>query len=145
MQENLSSKDIKQQTFLGIDYGAKRIGLAVKETGSNTPYPLKIIYKINELDDIIKAKHIDAFVIGMPLEPDGNEGQTAHQVHLFANRLKEKFNLPVYFMDERYSSSEAEEKLTALCISKKKQKKTLDSYAAVEILKRFLNAYCSKV
>ena len=144
MQENLSLIDIKKKTFLGIDYGAKRIGLAVKEKDSLVAYPLKIIHKINELDDIVKSKQIEFFVVGMPFETNGNMGKTAEQVQLFTNRLKEKFNLPIYFTDERYSSQNAQEKLNALCISTKRQKDTLDNYAAVEIIKRFLSAYDSK-
>ena len=144
MQENLLTNDIKQQTFLGIDYGAKRIGLALKEKNTYTVYPLKIIHKINELDDIVKSKQIEFFVVGMPFETSGNMGKTAQQVRLFTNRLTEKFNLPIYFTDERYTSLNAQEKLNALCVSTKRQKDILDNYAAVEIIKRFLSAYDSK-
>ena len=144
MQENLSLAEIKKKTLLGIDYGTKRIGLAIKEKDSLVASPFKIIHKINELDDIVKSKQIDSFVIGMPFETSGNMGKTAQQVQLFSNRLKEKFNLPIYFTDERYTSQNAKEKLNALCVSTKRQKDILDNYAAIEIIKRFLSAYDSK-
>ena len=145
MQENLSLTDIKKKAVLGIDYGAKRIGLAVKEKDSLVPIPFKIIHKINELDDIVKAKQIDFFVVGLPLQTDENAGKIITQVKLFTNRLQEKFNLPVYLIDERYTSATAQQKLSALCVSTKKQKAVLDSYAAVEIIERFLSAYDSKL
>ncbi|MDY6407407.1 MAG: Holliday junction resolvase RuvX, partial [Pseudomonadota bacterium] len=72
---------------MGIDYGSVRIGLALSDSGWNRVMPFKTIAKIKELDDIVPAKNVVGFVVGLPLQTDGMEGNTAHQARLFADRL----------------------------------------------------------
>ena len=84
-------KKLQAKTFLGIDYGAKRIGLALGSESEKVARAFKIIHNLNELNDIVPAKNVDIFVVGWPLQPDGTEGETCAQVKLFCNRLKEKF------------------------------------------------------
>lgn len=121
---------------LGIDYGTVRIGLALANLNEKIALPFKIIHKIQELDDIVPAKNIKVFVVGLPLQPDGTEGAIAHQVYLFVNRLIEKFSLPVIFIDEKLTSKYAEEYMDARFIRKKKQRESLDAYAAARILQK---------
>ena len=129
-----------QKNFLGIDYGEKRIGLAIGNNSEKIAHTFKIIHKINELDDIVPAKEIHAFVIGLPLQPDGTEGKTAEMAHLFANRLQEKFNLPIYWIDETKSSVTAENYLkNTLFMRQDKRKNILDAESARIILQRWLD------
>ena len=131
---------LQVKTFLGIDYGEKRIGLALGNSSEKVARAFKIIHKLNELDDIVPAKNIEAFVVGWPLQPDGTEGKTCHQVNLFCNRLKEKFGFPVYFVDERLSSKKSEEYLRdTLFMRADKRKDILDAESARVILQEFLN------
>ena len=131
---------LQVKTFLGIDYGIKRIGLALGNDGEKIARAFKIIHKLNELDDIVPAQNVSAFVVGWPLQPDGTEGKTCAQVKLFCNRLTEKFGLPVYFVDERLSSKKSEEYLRdTLFMRPDKRKDVLDAESAREILQRFLN------
>ena len=128
-----------EKNFLGIDYGTKRIGLALAGEKECLPRSFKIIHKLNELDDIIPAKNICAFVIGLPLQPDGTEGDTAASARLFAARLEEKYNLPVYWQDERKTSTTAENYLKkTLCMRPDKRKEILDAESACVILERWL-------
>ncbi|MDR2902311.1 MAG: Holliday junction resolvase RuvX [Lactobacillales bacterium] len=130
----------ENKPLIGIDYGMKRIGIAVSDTRWVLASPLKIIHKINELDDIVSSRSATGFIIGMPYEPGGNEGKMAIQVRLFANRLSEKYNLPIYFTDERHSSVEATEKLiNDLKMTHKKAKEYIDSHAAALILQNILD------
>lgn len=132
---------LQVKTFLGIDYGTKRIGLALGNDAEKVARSFKIIHKINELDDIVPSKDITAFVVGWPLQPDGTEGKTCHQVQLFCNRLTEKFGLPVYFVDERLSSKKSEEYLRdVLFMRSGKRKNVLDAESAAIILQTFFNA-----
>ena len=62
-----------KKTFLGIDYGTKRIGLALGDDASRVATAFKTIYKLAELRDIVPAKQVDAFVMGLPLQPNGTE------------------------------------------------------------------------
>lgn len=130
--------------LLGIDYGMKRIGLSLSDKAGLIAEPFKIIYQLKELDDIIPSKEIEGVIIGLPLQTDGSEGNIAKQVRLFANRVSEKYNLPVFLVDERYTSKYATEYLNARCVSEKKQKKILDAYAAARILQKAIDEITSQ-
>ena len=131
---------LQEKNFLGIDYGQKRIGLALGDANTKIAKSFKIIHKINELNDIVPAKEIDAFVVGWPLESDGTEGNTCTQVKLFCERLKEKFNLPIYLIDERLSSKKAENYLRdTLFMRLDKRKNILDAESARLILQSFFD------
>ena len=128
-----------EKNFLGIDYGAKRIGLALAGEQERLARSFKIIHKLTELDDIVPAKNVTAFVIGLPLQPDGTEGETAEHARLFAARLSEKYGLPVFWQDERKSSVAAENYLKeGLCMRPNKRKEILDAESARIILDRWL-------
>lgn len=129
----------KGKRLLGIDYGMKRIGLALSNSQGEMAEPFMIIHKLKELDDIIPAKNIEGIVIGLPLQTDGKEGDIAKQVHLFANRVAEKYCLPVFLIDERYTSKFASEYLSGKCMRQEKQKKVLDAYAAARILQKAID------
>lgn len=131
-----------EKNFLGIDYGEKRIGLALAGEQERLARSFKIIHKLNELDDIVPAKNVVAFVIGLPLQPDGTEGDTAASARLFATRLEEKYNLPVYWQDERKTSTAAESYLKeTLYMRPDKRKEVLDAESARIILERWLSDY----
>ena len=129
----------KTGVVLGIDYGMKRIGLALSDKTQQIAQPFKTIHQLKELDDIIPSKDVQSVVIGLPLQTDGNEGQIAHHTRLFANRVSEKYNLPVFLVDERYTSKYASEYLSGRCMRESKQKKILDAYAAARILQKALD------
>ena len=123
--------------LMGIDYGTMRIGLALSDVKRERATPFKIIAKIKELDDIVPAKDVVGFVIGLPLQTDGAEGATAHQARLFAARLTEKFHLPILWVDERYSSVQTESYLQEACFMRPgTRKKVLDAHVATRLLER---------
>ena len=128
-----------EKNFLGIDYGEKRSGLALAGEKERLARSFKIIHKLKELDDIIGAKNIGAFVVGLPLQPDGTEGDTATSARLFAARLEEKYHLPIYWQDERKTSTAAESYLKeTLYMRPDKRKEILDAESARIILDRWL-------
>ncbi|MBQ7412908.1 MAG: Holliday junction resolvase RuvX [Alphaproteobacteria bacterium] len=141
-RQELSVSDFKKAlgnrgVLLGIDYGSVRIGLALSDAGWEQATPFKIIAKMRELDDIIPAKSVRGIVMGLPLQTDGQEGETARQAHLFADRLAEKFGLPILWVDERYSSLETESYLQEACFMRpNKRKKILDAHVAARLLER---------
>ena len=129
-----------KKTFLGIDYGTKRIGLALADSSSRVAKAFKTIYKLSELKDIIPARDVGAFVMGLPLQPDGTEGDTCVKARAFAEKLKSEFNLPVYWVDERLTSQRAESFLRdTLCMRPDKRKNILDAESARVILQMFLD------
>ncbi len=148
----MNIKDFKQtlpayKAILGIDYGSKRMGLAVSDLLRTIASSYKILYRkdistdIEELKKIIKEKEIGAIVMGLPLQMDGQEGEIAKEVRKFALLLEEKLNLPILLWDERLSSSAVEKFLIKeVDLSRSKRAKVLDASAAAYILQGALDA-----
>ena len=138
-------------TIVGLDLGDKTIGVAVSDTMHITATPLKTIRRASfekdmaELKNILENRNIGGFVSGLPKQMNGEEGETAQAVRNFAQKLEERFHLPILFWDERLSSSAAENFLIKeFDLSRAKRKKVLDATAAAYILQGALDAlkYC---
>jgi len=148
----MNIKEFKQQlpvkrAILGIDYGSKRMGLAVSDLSLTIATSYKILYRkelsqdLAELKKIIAEKEIGAVVMGLPLQMNGVEGDIAAEVRKFADVLQENFNLPLLLWDERLSSSAVESFLIKeVDLSRKKRAKVLDASAAAYILQGALDA-----
>lgn len=148
----MNIKEFKQQipprrAILGIDYGSKRMGLAVSDLSCTIASSYKILYRKNietdliELKKVIAEKEIGAIAMGLPLQMNGQEGEIALEVRKFATILEESFNLPMLLWDERLSSSAVENFLIKeVDLSRKKRAKVLDAYAASYILQGVLDA-----
>ena len=129
--------------YLAIDYGRKRIGLAICDQAEIIVSPLAVIEGQNGLIEkiagVIEAENVKAVVLGLPLNMDDSQGAQAKLTLQFAEQLKKAVDIPVHLQDERLSSFGAEEKLALTELSKAKQKKQLDAVAAAEILQAFLD------
>ncbi len=121
--------------LLGIDYGTKRIGLALGDEKLKICKPLKIIKNDDKmLDNIksaVKAYKIYKIVLGYPLTPTGKEGQRAKKVKKFYELLKKTLDLDIILQDERYSTIEAQ------TLSKEKE---IDHISAYIILKEYVES-----
>lgn len=93
---------------------------------------------ILEITKIIETEHIQGVVVGLPVGLDGKETLSTRQARNFIKHLKKQVDLPVNFVDESYSSYEAEDRLKSRGMSSKKIKKVVDQMAAVEILNTYL-------
>ena len=136
-----------RKAVLGIDYGSKRMGLAVSDLSRSIATPYKILYRreisadMAELRKIMAEKEIGAVVMGLPLQMNGEEGEIAAEVRKFAAILEENFKFPVLLWDERLSSSAMENFLIKeVDLSRKKRAKVLDASAAAYILQGALDA-----
>lgn len=136
-----------RKAVLGIDYGSKRMGLAVSDLSCTIATPYKILYRreisadMAELRKIMAEKEIGAIVMGLPLQMNGEEGEIAAEVRKFAAILEENFKFPVLLWDERLSSSAMENFLIKeVDLSRKKRAKVLDASAAAYILQGALDA-----
>jgi len=100
--------------ILGIDFGTKRIGLAIKRSGVDLVLPFGVFEwdgtdeKLQDLVDLISKENFNKIVIGLPLDLDGKEALNTKRVREFADRIKEKIDIPIEFADERFSSHEAD-------------------------------------
>ncbi|RKY07328.1 MAG: Holliday junction resolvase RuvX [Planctomycetota bacterium] len=130
--------------YLAIDYGLKRTGLAVCDADETLASPLVVLTGqsrlIEKIRQVAADQAVDAIVFGLPLNMDGAEGDQAKRVRDFAAELIKQIELPLFFQDERLSSFDAEKKLAALGITRKKKKKHLDAIAAAAILQAFIDA-----
>ncbi len=129
--------------YLAIDYGLKRTGLAICDADETLASPLVVLTGqgglIEKIRRIVADQAVEAIVFGLPLNMDGTEGAQAKRVRDFAAQFTQIIDLPIFFQDERLSSFDAEKKLAALGITRKKKKKHLDAIAAATILQAFLD------
>ncbi len=128
--------------YLAIDYGTKRTGLAICDSAETIASPLAVIQGQKELlrkiAEVVETEHVEAVVLGLPLNMTGSESAQTKLVLKFAEQLKDHLHIPVHLQDERLSSFSAEEKLASAKFTKEKMKKRLDAVAAAEILQAFL-------
>jgi putative Holliday junction resolvase len=134
------------QVYIGIDFGRKRIGLARSDASGLIASAYKTItYKsikkaVEEIiADIAEFKAI-GLVIGYPVAPDGGEaGESCRMVDDFIERLRKLYDRPIYKIDERDSSTEAENIIHRHQKKVGRDKGRLDRMAAAIILQRFLD------
>ena len=125
---------------LAFDFGERRIGVAVGEKLLGIGHPLCTIdSELNEerfkrIEQLIKEWQPESLVVGLPTHADGTEHEMTRLARRFANRLKGRFALPVWLVDERYTSLLAEELLHEAGLHGRKQKPALDQVAAQAIL-----------
>lgn len=134
--------------YLGIDYGQKRIGLSYADE-LRLAIPLKaavqasLELRLQYIGELIKTYKIQALVVGYPYHLDGTAGKATEAVDAFIGLLKDQFQLPVYTVDERLTSYQAQQLKKSPKGLKQKlaYRKTgnLDSQAATLILQDFLD------
>jgi len=100
------------RTFLAFDYGLKRTGVAVgnRLTRGAQPQPTIAVEgdaRFAKVGKLIQEWQPDALVIGVPFHPDGAEHDNTQRARKFGRQLHGRFNLPVFEVDERYSTTEA--------------------------------------
>jgi putative Holliday junction resolvase len=127
---------------LCIDYGERRVGIAVSDPLGLTAQAQPYIENRKSLMADIKAV-VDEFmagtvVVGLPLNRHGEDSQKTTEVRAFAASLSETLGMPVVFQDERYSTKAVEKHLIAADVSRKKRKEVVDSLAAAFILEGYL-------
>ena len=106
-----AAKMDKELTIMAFDYGTRRIGVAVGNTLTKAGQPLKMIAEPSEdmrfraIQALIKEWQPNQLVVGMPCHPDGTEHEMSAKARRFGNQLHGRFQLPVDWVDERYTSA----------------------------------------
>jgi len=132
--------------ILGIDYGHKRLGLALSDEGETLASPLPVYQRRDTKEDhaflaqLVEEKEVRQIVVGLPRNMDGSLGEMAQEVLAFVETLKKKTHLPIDTFDERLTSAEAERVLIQANLSRKRRKTLRDSLAAVLILQGYLES-----
>ncbi len=123
------------KTVMAFDYGTRRIGVAIGNSVAQMGQALKTISQANmdvrfqELAALLKEWQPDQLVVGLPVHPDGTAHEMTAKSKRFGNQLHGRFQLPVAWVDERYSSAVLE--------GDDKMRDNLDSHSAVLILEQY--------
>ena len=131
---------------LGIDYGRRRIGLAVSDPTGTIAQPLRVVDAKNRgaalraLADVCREYEVDRIVVGVPLDADGGHGEMAQEVERWANELATKLNIVVERRDERLTSAWAGRVTQELGWSNRRARAESDALAAQAILDDYLQS-----
>jgi len=132
--------------ILGVDYGERRMGLAVSDPEAIVAIPLSVVrvYSDNQRISVIRSavgeKNVVRVIVGLPLNMNGSIGPAAEKVRRFVGRLSAALAVPVETWDERLSSSLAERAMLDARINSRKRRKVVDKMAAQVILQTYLDA-----
>jgi len=133
---------------LGIDFGERRIGLAISDPSGTIAQPLPTMIRragkrppVGPIADLIREQDVDTVVIGLPLDLSGDETQWTREVRAFGAKLAERTGAAVEFVDERMTSVRAERAVRELGLkrSDRHDKSRIDAAAAQLILQGFLD------
>lgn len=130
--------------FLGIDYGAKRIGLAISDENGVLAFPKEIAQNnplvFKRIGEIIKAENVSEIVMGESTDFSGQPNAVAAEIGAFAEKLEKEFNLPVHKQKEFLTSVEARRHQDFGGQARQHRKeKYADASAAALILQRYLD------
>ena len=137
-----------RSAILAIDYGRRRLGLALSDGLGMTAHPLAVCTRSNRradvthLREICRRHEVGLILVGWPLHLDGSAGEMAEETSRFAERLRRQLGLPVELVDERLSSWEAHQvtaEITSAARSSRRDAKTVDDVAAAVILRDYLS------
>lgn len=140
-------QDPIQHPIIAIDYGDARIGIAASDPLGIMAHPVETIHQsstnaVARIGEILRLRSARAIVVGLPRRLDGTEGTSAEKVRRFAALLEKTYPLiPLYFIDESFSTMTAAEKLREAGRNAKRQKSVIDQAAAVEILQTWMDLH----
>jgi putative Holliday junction resolvase len=132
--------------ILAIDYGSRRMGLAVSDPLGITAQGLETLERKNKradfgrLERTIREYQVREIVLGNPLRMSGQPGTQSQKVAEFADELRRRFQLPVHLWDERLTSAEANRLLRDAEVSTARRARAVDRMAAVLILQSFMQS-----
>ncbi len=130
--------------FLGFDFGTKKIGIATGQLLTQTATPLTTYNYANkklnwdDIQAILNEWQPEGLVVGLPFQLNDCESETAPRAKRFARQLHGRFNLPVYMVDERLTSRDAQSQVEADLGRKAKDPLIIDAVAARLILETWL-------
>jgi putative holliday junction resolvase len=143
-KENISSAEDNPRRILAVDYGRKRIGLALSDELGLTAQPLATLVRVNRQTDLrrlreaCRAHGVAHIIVGHPLHITGEAGEMANEAARFAARLEKETGIGVELVDERLTSWEAAQTIAEANPSARRKRKSLDDVAAAVLLRDYL-------
>jgi putative holliday junction resolvase len=133
--------------ILAIDYGRKRIGLALSDELQLTAQPLLVLKRANRRDDlrrlrdICRKQGVARILVGHPLHMTGEAGEMADEAARFAARLRKELGIEVDLVDERLTSWEAGQMMAETGSARQRKESSLDDVAAAIFLREYLERH----
>jgi putative holliday junction resolvase len=131
--------------LLALDYGLKRVGMAVSAPMNLFATPLETVDNTSEkalltaISTVIQEYDVSAILLGLPVRTTGQEAKEAERVRAFGALLQATFSLPVVYEDERFTSTIAQQALRAQGKQPSRDKGSVDQTAAMLILQSYLD------
>jgi putative Holliday junction resolvase len=129
--------------LLGLDYGTKRVGVAISDSGQLVATPYAVIDAADPfpaLEEILAAEEIDTIVVGLPVSLAGHEGPSAEAARAFGKAVADHTSCEVVFVDERFTTKVAEDALIAGGVRRARRRDIRDKMAATVILQGHLDS-----
>lgn len=129
--------------FLGVDYGTRRIGLAISDGIGLTARPLVVVTRERVIDEIRRVDSeygLEAVIVGLPTTLGGHEGVSATAARELGEEVKSALGVDVVYVDEKFTSRMAEESLLESGMRRRDRKETVDKVAAAIILQTYLDS-----
>ena len=132
--------------ILALDYGTKRVGVAISDELEMIATPLGYLDAqpreklLDQIAQLVAERGVGLVVVGMPRNMDGSYGPAAEQVREFVEMLEKQLSVPVKTWDERLTTAQAEKLLLQADVSRKKRKKKVDQIAAAILLQSYLDS-----
>jgi putative Holliday junction resolvase len=133
---------------LGLDFGTRRVGAAVSDPRRRIATPLEVYERRDPAQDarhylaLVREHDVDRVVVGLPLHTGGREGSAASLAREWGGWLAREVGLAVLYVDERYTTVEADDALIAAGMKRLKRKGFRDMLAAQILLQAYLDAGC---
>ncbi|MGH8916135.1 MAG: Holliday junction resolvase RuvX [Acidimicrobiia bacterium] len=127
---------------LGVDFGTKRVGLAVSDPLGMTARPLSVVSRSSVVDEVVglvKELDIGTIVVGLPTGLGGDEGASASEARNLAEELGTATGVDLVLLDERFTSRMAESALLESGMKRRERRETVDKVAAAIILQDYLD------
>lgn len=133
---------------MGVDYGQRRIGLAVSDPTGTLATPVDTLVRrkgkrppLRRMEEIARERDVDMLVVGLPLDLQGNENDWCAEVRKVGDALALRLDVQVAYVDERFSSVQAEKAIRSIGLKKRarEDKARVDAAAAAVILQRWLD------
>ena len=132
--------------IIGVDYGEKRVGLALSDPLGITAQPLDTIQRetdaqtADRLEEIVLSHGAEKVIVGLPLSLSGKDSPQTKRTRRFISRLRKKLDIKVESWDERLTSAEAERTMIDLGVRRSRRRERRDIVAAQLILQGYLDA-----
>lgn len=133
--------------ILGVDYGSRRVGLAITDSEEIIATPLKTLQVRDAHDaarkvaEVARARQVALIVVGLPLNMNGSVGPKAAEIQAFVSIVQQQVPCQVLTWDERLSTVTAEDALLEAGLTRKKRRQRIDKVAAQVILSDFLQTW----